>query len=176
MSRVSGHFFCCNPKARVSVRLDMNNEIKVGSVVRLKSGGPAMTVDSITEANMLVCNWFNGGKCCACEFSNESLELVSSEFGEKTPLGGFMGYAPNWDHNGYEFKLDNVCATGYWMMENGKPVFYATPTPPKLQPEPSITLEELREKIDGILELCEPTKKEAWMAFRFVIFESVGLL
>lgn len=31
---------------------------KVGDVVKLRSGGPAMTIDDITDENECVCQWF----------------------------------------------------------------------------------------------------------------------
>lgn len=38
----------------------MNTEINIGDVVRLKSGGPSMTVDATTESRY-VCVWFDNG-------------------------------------------------------------------------------------------------------------------
>lgn len=35
------------------------DEIVVGSVVRLKSGGPEMTVEAINNSGSLTCVWFN---------------------------------------------------------------------------------------------------------------------
>jgi uncharacterized protein YodC (DUF2158 family) len=39
----------------------MANQFNVGDVVQLKSGGPAMTIQSITEG-MAFCIWFDGKK------------------------------------------------------------------------------------------------------------------
>ena len=39
---------------------DMN--VQAGDVVKLKSGGPSMTVMRITEQGKAVCQWFVGGK------------------------------------------------------------------------------------------------------------------
>lgn len=36
--------------------------LQAGDVVRLKSGGPEMTIKHINEANQAVCNWFEGLK------------------------------------------------------------------------------------------------------------------
>lgn len=35
------------------------SEFKEGDVVRLKSGGPAMTVKSVLSGGALECHWFN---------------------------------------------------------------------------------------------------------------------
>lgn len=35
------------------------SNFKIGDVVRLKSGGPNMTVDEIMDDNFVICIWFN---------------------------------------------------------------------------------------------------------------------
>lgn len=35
------------------------NNFKIGDVVQLKSGGPAMTVSETNDAGMVLCTWFN---------------------------------------------------------------------------------------------------------------------
>ena len=48
----------------------------IGSVVRLRSGGPAMTVvESGPNCNV---NWFSGTSVYVNRFVNEALELVST--------------------------------------------------------------------------------------------------
>lgn len=55
-----------------------DEEIKVGSVVRLKSGGPKMTVknDFYGEWN---CVWFIDDKIQSNTFTPESLEVVKDK-------------------------------------------------------------------------------------------------
>lgn len=38
----------------------MAQSFKPGDVVRLKSGGPAMTVEQIASSGRVVCKWFEG--------------------------------------------------------------------------------------------------------------------
>jgi uncharacterized protein YodC (DUF2158 family) len=58
----------------------MSEQIKVGDVVQLKSGGPKMTVDKLhewqgrTEAN---CDWFEGTKQQSGSFPLTSLNIVT---------------------------------------------------------------------------------------------------
>lgn len=52
----------------------MENEIKVGSVVTLKSGSPKMTVDYIGD-NKVTCVWFVDGVVSIAEFSLLTLKL-----------------------------------------------------------------------------------------------------
>ncbi|MBU4564049.1 MAG: YodC family protein [Desulfarculus sp.] len=50
--------------------------VKEGDVVRLKSGGPQMTVKFVDrEFHSVVCQWFEGHKLAEGNFSPESLEL-----------------------------------------------------------------------------------------------------
>ena len=37
-----------------------NQELKIGDVVKLKSGGPTMTVDNIEKNGEIYCKWFAG--------------------------------------------------------------------------------------------------------------------
>jgi uncharacterized protein YodC (DUF2158 family) len=49
---------------------------KIGDIVRLKSGGPSMTVDSIGERDGRIwCHWFAGNKLETGGFSPESIGL-----------------------------------------------------------------------------------------------------
>ncbi len=50
------------------------NEIKVGDVVVLKSGGPLMTVDYIDD-NFVYCVWFDGKEPKKQEFVSDILKL-----------------------------------------------------------------------------------------------------
>lgn len=57
----------------------MSNQIQVGSVVRLKSGGPKMTVSKIhvwQGRNEAQCDWFEGTKATYGSFPLTSLEVV----------------------------------------------------------------------------------------------------
>ena len=49
---------------------------KVGDVVRLKSGGPAMTVQSVKAEGRLFCQWFVEGEPHSEYFHADSLERV----------------------------------------------------------------------------------------------------
>jgi uncharacterized protein YodC (DUF2158 family) len=54
------------------------SEFKKGDVVRLKSGGPKMTVWGPDEAaGGLLCQWFDGAKPARETFNEESLELAN---------------------------------------------------------------------------------------------------
>ena len=54
-----------------------------GQVVRLKSGGPLMTVEAILHddknAPIVVCTWFNGGIAEEADFYETSLKLVGGD-------------------------------------------------------------------------------------------------
>lgn len=59
----------------------MANEIKVGDVVELKSGGPEMTVSDIkfmNGKNLAWCEWFDGLKAQKGTFILETLKQVHS--------------------------------------------------------------------------------------------------
>ena len=54
-----------------------NQELKIGDVVKLKSGGSVMTVNSIEENGEINCQWFSGDKLNKLEdgyFPPNSLE------------------------------------------------------------------------------------------------------
>lgn len=60
----------------------MPQEIKVGSVVRLKSGSPSMTVTAVHESGMMAagpvhayCTWFDGNKVVTGDFPLEAVEI-----------------------------------------------------------------------------------------------------
>lgn len=58
-----------------------NHKFKAGDVVKLKSGGPHMTVDSYTASGKVVCVWFEDGKSDdkTGTFAEPSIRLVSDE-------------------------------------------------------------------------------------------------
>ncbi len=50
------------------------NRAEVGDVVRLKSGGPAMTVEVVVSDQMVACCWFDGARRLSAMFRIEMLE------------------------------------------------------------------------------------------------------
>ena len=48
----------------------------VGTVVRLKSGGPSMTVQFLNSDGEVYCQWFSGSKLEGGSFPAASLEVV----------------------------------------------------------------------------------------------------
>jgi uncharacterized protein YodC (DUF2158 family) len=50
------------------------SQLKVGDVVRLKSGGPAMTIEQV-HADKALCSWFEGSKTHKQMFPLQALEL-----------------------------------------------------------------------------------------------------
>ena len=51
--------------------------MKVGDTVRLKSGGPLMTVSSLLESNEIMCTWFNGDELKSAAFPIDTVEVES---------------------------------------------------------------------------------------------------
>ena len=51
--------------------------MKVGDTVRLKSGGPLMTVSVLLENARTVCNWFDNNELKTATFSDDSIEIES---------------------------------------------------------------------------------------------------
>ena len=50
------------------------SKYKIGDIVRLKSGGPSMTVESIRDSDGdIYCHWFAGDKLHAGVFSPEAI-------------------------------------------------------------------------------------------------------
>ncbi|WP_417909333.1 YodC family protein [Candidatus Electronema sp. PJ] len=65
-----------------------SEKIEVGQIVRLKSGGPKMTVGIITHSNgMCICQWFTEGKLEKGDLPLESLESVEPDE-IKATIGG----------------------------------------------------------------------------------------
>ncbi|MDA5481841.1 DUF2158 domain-containing protein [Yersinia intermedia] len=56
----------------------MSDEFKAGDIVKLKSGGPDMTVKVFlsSQGNSFLCQWFAGKKLEQGYFKPDSLELV----------------------------------------------------------------------------------------------------
>ncbi|MCH7905301.1 MAG: DUF2158 domain-containing protein [Armatimonadetes bacterium] len=57
--------------------MNEQTDIKAGDTVRLKSGGPTMTVDSIGDymgSRLANCIWFSGTKKQTGQFAPDSLE------------------------------------------------------------------------------------------------------
>lgn len=54
------------------------NEIRDGMVVRLKSGGPSMTVSRFLDGGAVWCCWFDGNELKEASFMRESLAPVSA--------------------------------------------------------------------------------------------------
>jgi uncharacterized protein YodC (DUF2158 family) len=56
----------------------MTDVVSVGDVVRLKSGGPAMTVDQLQNSSLGIptawCSWFDGMKKVTGDFPVSSLK------------------------------------------------------------------------------------------------------
>jgi len=55
-----------------------NIEFNVGDIVKLKSGGPEMTIQS-TSDTYVRCQWFAGKKLDKGSFPNESIIKVAQE-------------------------------------------------------------------------------------------------
>lgn len=59
---------------------------KKGDVVRLKSGGPRMTVSDVDSYGQgeVLCTWFDGGRRTQEPFDVETIELVDTSSGPTT--------------------------------------------------------------------------------------------
>ncbi|MGX2949251.1 YodC family protein, partial [Frederiksenia canicola] len=78
-----------NPYQGVIIMYTRENQFNVGDIVRLKSGGPDMTVQSVEKNSTLAidapgefngdytCQWFAGKKLEKGRFPEESLESVN---------------------------------------------------------------------------------------------------
>jgi uncharacterized protein YodC (DUF2158 family) len=60
-----------------------NSSLQVGDVVRLKSGGPAMTVDERCDDDVdsVICQWFNNTQLSEGTFPSASLEKTTVSTG-----------------------------------------------------------------------------------------------
>lgn len=54
-------------------------KIEIGDTVQLKSGGPIMTVEAITDRGYIRCQWFDGSKIDNSLFKPESLKKIEEE-------------------------------------------------------------------------------------------------
>jgi uncharacterized protein YodC (DUF2158 family) len=62
----------------VSRTFNQYEDFNVGDVVRLKSGGPDMTVDNASSSR-IICNWFEGVIMHTAEFDQGTLEKVPTK-------------------------------------------------------------------------------------------------
>lgn len=61
-----------------------DRKFKSGEVVRLKSGGPSMTVGGYDSVGMVICRWFDGKAPMSDTFDEDSLERGQPETGVRT--------------------------------------------------------------------------------------------
>lgn len=60
--------------------MEKSSGLEAGAIVRLKSGGPDMTVKAVLASNGNIrCQWFAGKKLEAGDFPEKSLETVESK-------------------------------------------------------------------------------------------------
>ena len=55
------------------------DELKIGDVVELKSGGPKMTIQGIDDMLGVHCNWFKDEKRESSNFNLNTLQIVAQE-------------------------------------------------------------------------------------------------
>ena len=96
---------------------DMKNTIQVGDVVKLKSGGPKMTIHSISKHAGALCAYFNDSKLDVAKVSLETLDLVPENFpvNEANKLDG-PGYTV-WVFKGVASPKLAIAAM-QWVFEN----------------------------------------------------------
>ena len=54
-------------------------EFKLGDTVRLKSGGPLMTIESIDEYEIATCVWFDKKVLSSSQFNFTSIEIENED-------------------------------------------------------------------------------------------------
>ena len=59
--------------------VSMASKFKPGQIVRLKSGGPPMTVDSLAYEEGVWAMWFAGSKHTKAHFQDAAIELVPDD-------------------------------------------------------------------------------------------------
>ena len=57
----------------------MAENIRIGDVVRLKSGGPRMTVEEIEEDEIVTCTWFEKNELIRGTFKKLTLKISKDE-------------------------------------------------------------------------------------------------
>jgi len=61
----------------------MRNKFSEGDIVKLKSGGPNMSVREVKDSGKLIfCQWFAGSNLKHGQFNEETLEIVKEEKGD----------------------------------------------------------------------------------------------
>lgn len=61
----------------------MRNKFSEGDIVKLKSGGPNMSVREVKgSGKLIVCQWFAGSNLKQGHFNEETLEIVKEEKGD----------------------------------------------------------------------------------------------
>jgi uncharacterized protein YodC (DUF2158 family) len=56
--------------------MESEERFKIGQIVRLKSGGPEMTVENVYKDMSYGCQWFAGRKLVCGGFPHDSLEII----------------------------------------------------------------------------------------------------
>lgn len=69
------------------VTMTTQSKYKTGDIVRLKSGGPGMTVESVHQDGRIFCHWFSGNKLEAGSFEPDAIDLEDSLIPLKKPAG-----------------------------------------------------------------------------------------
>lgn len=54
-------------------------DFQKGDLVRLKSGGPTMTVNAVLSRGVCQCQWFSGSKLQKGTFDSDSLVIAKDE-------------------------------------------------------------------------------------------------
>jgi uncharacterized protein YodC (DUF2158 family) len=62
----------------VSRTFNAFEDFNVGDIVKLKSGGPNMTVDNASSSR-IICNWFEGLILHTAEFDQGAIEKVTKD-------------------------------------------------------------------------------------------------
>lgn len=60
------------------VNVPNKSKYKTGDIVRLKSGGPGMTVEYVLQDGQIYCHWFSGNKLEGGSFNPEAIDLEDS--------------------------------------------------------------------------------------------------
>lgn len=64
----------------MTTRNQKKTKLEIGKIVRLKSGGPKMTVVMTQSDGLVRCNWFTGVDCCEvynAAFPVETLQVIN---------------------------------------------------------------------------------------------------